>query len=101
MAGKCTRDTACHGHFGPTYVCTSRPYQCNDYTETSCKSYWVVTDAVADRLVPSRLAAFLSIVTQLQAYLTAFQSDNLLMPFVCGKLSSIVPVRIMKPYILD
>ena len=71
------------------------------YMETSCKSYCVVKDAVADRLMLSRLAAFMSIATQLQPYLTAFQSDNLLMPFVCGELSSIVPVRIVKPYILD
>ena len=75
--------------------------KCNDYTEPSSKSYCVVTDAVADRLMLSRLAAFMSIATQLQPYLTAFQSDNLLMPFVCGELSSIVPVRIVKPYILD
>ena len=33
--------------------------------------------------------------------LTAFQSDNLLMSFVCGELSSIVRVRIVKPDILD
>ena len=61
----------------------------NDYTEKSCKSYCVATDAVADRLMPSRLAALLSIATQLQPYLTAFQSDNLLKPFVCDELSSV------------
>ena len=32
----------------------------------------------------------MSIATQLQPYLTAFQSDNPFMPFVCGELSSIV-----------
>ena len=76
----------------------------NDYTEPSSKSYRVVKDAVADKLMLSRLAAFMSIATQLQPYLTAFQSDNPLMPFVCGELSSIVRAlmkRIVKPDILD
>ena len=50
----------------------------------------------------SRLAAFcVSLATQLQLFLTAFQSDNSLMPFVCGELSSIVPVRIVKHDIRD
>ena len=76
----------------------------NDYTEPSSKSYRVVKDAVADRLMLSKLAAFMSIARQLQPYLTAFQSDNPLMPFVCGELSSIVRAlmkRIVKPDILD
>ena len=76
----------------------------NDYTEPSSKSYHVVKDAVADRLMLSKLAAFMSIAMQLQPYLTAFQSDNPLMPFVCGELSSIVRAlmkRIVKPDILD
>ena len=76
----------------------------NDYTEPSSKSYRVVKDAVADRLMLSKLAAFMSIAMQLQPYLTAFQSDNPLMPFVCGELSSIVRAlmkRIVKPDILD
>ena len=76
----------------------------NDYTEPSSKSYRVVKDAVVDRLMLSKLAAFMSIAMQLQPYLTAFQSDNPLMPFVCGELSSIVRAlmkRIVKPDILD
>ena len=76
----------------------------NDYTEPSSKSYRMVKDAVADRLMLSKLAAFMSIAMQLQPYLTAFQSDNPLMPFVCGELSSIVRAlmkRIVKPDILD
>ena len=93
--------------FGPMCVCVyvkAMSVKRNDYTEPSSKSYCVVTDAVADKLMLSRLAAFLSIATQLQPYLTAFQSDNLLKPFVCGELSSIVHAlmkRIVKPYILD
>ena len=75
-----------------------------DYTEPSSKSYRLVKDAVADKLLLSKLAAFMSIATQLQPFLTAFQSDNPLMPFVCGELSSIVRAlmkRIVKPDILD
>ena len=50
----------------------------------------------------SRLAAFfVSLAMQLHLFLTAFQSDNSLIPFVCGELSSIVPVRIVKPDIRD
>ena len=76
----------------------------NDYTEPSYTSYHVVKDAVADKLMLSRLATFMSIATQLQPYLTAFQSDKILKPFVCGELSSIVRAlmkRIVKPDILD
>ena len=76
----------------------------NDYTEPSSKSYRVVKDAFADRLMLSKLAAFMSIAMQLQPYLTAFQSHNPLMPFVCGELSSIMRTlmkRIVKPDILD
>ena len=106
MAGKSTRETGCHGHLDQC-VCVyvkAVSVKRNDYTEPSCKSYCVVTDAVADRLMLSRLAAFLSIATQLQPYLTAFQSDNPLMPFVCSGLSPIVHAlikRIVKPDILD
>ena len=67
MAGKCTRETGCHGHLDQC-VCVyvkAVSVKRNDYTEPSCKSYCVVTDALADRLMPSRLAAFLSIATQL------------------------------------
>ena len=37
----------------------------NDYTEPSYTSYHVVKDAVADKLMLSRLATFMSIATQL------------------------------------
>ena len=75
-----------------------------DYTEPSSKSYHLVKDAVADKLLLSKLATFMSIATQLQPFLTAFQSDNPLMPFVCGELLSIVRALmkwIVKSDILD
>ena len=40
-----------------------------DYTEPSSKSYRLVKDAVADKLLLSKLAAFMSIATQLQPFL--------------------------------
>ena len=72
--------------------------------ETIAPLFALVKDAVADKLLLSKLAAFMSIAIQLQPFLTAFQSDNPLMPFVCGELSSIVRAlmkRIVKPDILD
>ena len=86
--------------FGPMCVCSvyvkAVSVNRNDYMEPSYTSYHVMKDAVADKLMLSRLAAFMSIATKLQPYLPAFQSDNPLMPFVCGELSSIVHA-LMKP----
>ena len=94
MAGKCTHETAYHGHLDQCVcVCVyvkAVSVNRNDYTEPSYTSYHVVKDAVADKLMLSRLAAF--------------QNDNLLKPFVCGELSSIVHALmklIVKPDILD
>ncbi len=73
------------------------------YTEPTCKSYTIIKGATTDVMVPAKMATFETFASQLQPFLTTFQSDNPLLPFVCSELQKIITAlmkRFVQPSIL-
>ncbi|XP_048577470.1 uncharacterized protein LOC116618576 [Nematostella vectensis] len=74
------------------------------FTTPTSKSFKIVRDATKDILVPAKMAAFESVASQLQPFLTAFQSDNPILPFLVSRLQKVIQSlmkRFIKPDVLQ
>ena len=68
------------------------------YATPTSKSFKIIRDAVQDPLMPAKMAAFESVAKQLQPFLTIFQSDNPLLPFMASTLQKMI-AGLMKRYV--
>ncbi|XP_063229695.1 uncharacterized protein LOC134534921 [Bacillus rossius redtenbacheri] len=59
-------------------------------TKIKCKSYLIVKEACQDVLMPAKLNIFLSVVKLLQPFLTKYQSDKPLLPFLAEDLRNMI-----------
>lgn len=72
--------------------------------QPTCASYTAVVNAVGDQLLPAKLAFMLSITEELEPFLSEFQTDKPMVPFLSSALHNILRsllARIVKKDILD
>ena len=62
----------------------------NSYAGIKSYSYGVVKEALKDKLMPCKLAFFSSIAEENEPFLTRFQSDAPMAPFLYTELNSII-----------
>lgn len=70
----------------------------------TAKSYTTVREAVKDKLVIPKLQLFITIARQLTPFLTKYQSDKPMVPFLAGDYEGLVRdmmVRLVKPDVLQ
>jgi len=76
----------------------------SDYTEPTCKPFLKLAIALKDKFLPAKLAFFHSLATDFEPFLTEFQSDAPLAPFLYSTLTLLLRtclVRFVKEEVLS
>ena len=79
-------------------------YISNISTEPKCKSFLTVKECMSDKLLKAKLEASLSLARTLQPFLTKYQTDAPMLPFLGQDLFKIIKrllSRCLKPEVID